>query len=91
MGPEKLAPIIMLVLLVSTSFDKTAAMLGRRYWRWLHWTGSHFFWISFLVAYGKRAEGSLFYSSLTAFVLSAFVVRMTAFALMTLRRRNLPA
>lgn len=56
-------------------------MLGRRAWKALHWTGSYFFWASFLAAYGKRAEGSVFYSSLTAFVLLAFLIRLAPAAL----------
>jgi methionine sulfoxide reductase heme-binding subunit len=38
----------------ATSFDRSAAWLGRVWWARLHTWGSHYLWLSFLVANGKR-------------------------------------
>lgn len=43
-----------IVLMGLTSFDRTAAWLGPKAWSRLHTWGSHFLWLSFLVAYARR-------------------------------------
>lgn len=87
-GLEKLVPIVLLALMMATSFDRTAAMLGRRAWKALHWTGSYLFWVAFLAAFGGRAWGSAFYSAITAFILVAYLIRITSFVVTRSRRRR---
>lgn len=43
-----------IVALALTSFDRSAAWLGPRGWRALHWIGGYYIWISFIVTNGKR-------------------------------------
>ena len=76
LGLEKLAPVIMLFLLMATSFDRTAAMMSRRAWKVLHLVGTHFFWFLFLITFGGSAPGSAFYSAFTAFVILTMLVRL---------------
>ena len=87
-GPEKLVPIVMLALLVATSFDRSAALLGPRLWKWLHWSGSYFFWASFLAAFGGRAPGSVFYSMITLFIVFTFVIRLAAFMVIRSQKKG---
>jgi hypothetical protein len=45
----------LLVAMTATSFDRSAAWLGRQSWQRLHGFGAHVLWLIFLVAEGKRA------------------------------------
>lgn len=45
---------LFIILMGATSFDRTAAWLGRVWWGRLHTWGMHYLWFSFLVANGKR-------------------------------------
>src|SRR5690242_17280836 len=45
---------VFIALMTATSFDASAAWLGPRLWRRLHWLGSYYICISFLVGFGKR-------------------------------------
>lgn len=45
---------VWLWLMGATSFDRSAAWIGRAAWARLHTWGSHYLWLSFMVAYGKR-------------------------------------
>jgi methionine sulfoxide reductase heme-binding subunit len=44
-----------ILLMAATSFPWAVAALGGRWWGVLHRVGVHYLWISFLVAFGKRA------------------------------------
>ncbi|MBW2243718.1 MAG: hypothetical protein JRH01_17175 [Deltaproteobacteria bacterium] len=79
-GPEKLAPILLLVLMMATSFDRTAAMLGRRAWKAVHLVGTYFFWFAFFVSFAGRALDSAFYSGWTALLVLTMAIRLAALA-----------
>src|SRR5262245_47320015 len=49
---------VFIALMAATSFDRTASWLGPRAWRILHWTGSWYIALSFLLAFGKRIPGN---------------------------------
>lgn len=59
----------------ATSFDRTAAWLGRTWWSRLHTWGSHYLWFSFLVANGKRIPHDPVYLFPVLLLLAALVWR----------------
>ncbi len=69
---------VFIVAMAATSFDQTAAMIGPRAWRLLHTVGAWYIWLSFVVAYGKRAPLSAFYWPFFAIVIALLVVRLMA-------------
>lgn len=89
-GLEKLIPILLLALMMATSFDRTAAMLGRRAWKALHLVGTHFFWLAFFVSFAGRARDSAFYSGWTALLALTMVIRLTAIAVRFKQKRAAP-
>lgn len=52
---------LFIAALAVTSFDKIAALLGRRNWQRLHWLGAHYIWLQFSVSFARRAPGDAFY------------------------------
>jgi DMSO/TMAO reductase YedYZ heme-binding membrane subunit len=46
---------VFVLLMGATSFDRTAALLGPRHWRWLHLVGGYYLSLIFLQAEAKRA------------------------------------
>ncbi len=62
--------------LAATSFDRTAAMLGRRNWQRLHWFGTHYLWLQFVVSFARRAPADPFYWPLAACALALVAVRL---------------
>jgi DMSO/TMAO reductase YedYZ heme-binding membrane subunit len=44
-----------IVAMAVTSFDRTAAWLGARRWKLLHVAGSYYVWMSFAIAFARRA------------------------------------
>jgi sulfoxide reductase heme-binding subunit YedZ len=69
-----------IVAMVATSFDRTAAMLGPRAWRVLHWTSTHFIWLSFVATFGKRAGANPAYWSFIAILLGVMALRLIAWS-----------
>jgi putative exporter of polyketide antibiotics len=67
-----------IVTMVATSFDRTAAMLGPRAWRVLHWTSAHFIWLSFMVTFGKRTGANPAYWGFIAILLAIMALRLLA-------------
>jgi methionine sulfoxide reductase heme-binding subunit len=65
-----------IVAMAVTSFDATAAWLGRRAWKILHTTGAWYLWLVFLLSYVSRAVHDTHYWIGVAVVLSALVVRV---------------
>lgn len=61
-----------------TSFDRTAAWLGPRAWRMLHWVGGYYLLISFLFANGKRIGASPFYGVPVVLLLIVLLLRILA-------------
>lgn len=64
--------------MVLTSFDRTAAWVGPRAWRTLHWVGGYYILISFLFANGKRIGMSPLYGVPVALMLVVPLLRVLA-------------
>jgi methionine sulfoxide reductase heme-binding subunit len=76
-----------IVAMVATSFDRTAAVLGPRAWRALHWTSVYFIWLSFVVTFGKRAGANPAYWSFIAILLAVMALRLLAWRRSSARTR----
>jgi methionine sulfoxide reductase heme-binding subunit len=63
--------------MAATSFDRSAAWLGRRRWRILHTTGMYYLWFIFTVSYVPRAATSPTYAPLALLALGALAFRLT--------------
>jgi hypothetical protein len=88
---------LMIVLMAATSFDRSAAWLGRRRWRLLHVVGVYWIWIIFANSYTSRAvmaiargSESLAYVPVTILVWAMLGVRVAA-ALRARRRASAAA
>jgi methionine sulfoxide reductase heme-binding subunit len=64
-----------ILAMVATSFDTTAAWLGRRAWKILHTTGVWYLWLVFLLSYASRAVHDPHYWIGVGAVLAALAVR----------------
>lgn len=67
---------LFILLMGLTSFDRTAAWLGRVWWARLHTWGLHYLWFSFLVANGKRLAAHPEYALPTLLLLAALGWRL---------------
>ncbi|MDR7375762.1 hypothetical protein J2X19_000420 [Rhodoferax ferrireducens] len=65
-----------IVAMAATSFDRSAAWLGPRAWRWLHLGGMYFLWVSFMVTFGKRLPQSGAYAVPVLILLAALGLRL---------------
>ena len=74
---------VFIILMVVTSFDRSAALLGRRSWRWLHVSGMWYLWMSFALNFGKRIPLGAGYVVPVSFILLALLLRLWA-----MRRRG---
>lgn len=45
---------VVIALMAATSFDRTAALVGARAWRWIHTGGAWYMCLSFALNFGKR-------------------------------------
>lgn len=61
-----------------TSFNRTAAMLGPRAWRWLHSAGAWYIWMSFVFTFGKRAVMNIDYLPAMVLIFVALGIRILA-------------
>lgn len=77
---------ILIIAMTLTSFNRTAAWIGPRWWRYVHTAGIHFLFIIFLVSYGGRAVQSVFYLPLALLLVAACSLRFLA----ALGRRKQP-
>ena len=66
---------VFVLLMGATSFDRSAAWLGRRRWRMLHLVGGYYLALIFLQAEAKRAAGP-FYWPFLAIVIAALGARL---------------
>lgn len=64
--------------MTATSFERGAAWLGPRAWRWLHTGGTHVVWLVFLVAEGKRAAHDAAYWPAVALLLLVMGLRLAS-------------
>nr|WP_315234419.1 hypothetical protein [uncultured Albidiferax sp.] len=65
-----------IVAMAATSFDRSAAWLGPRAWRWLHLGGMYLLWVSFMVTFGKRLPQSGAYAVPVLILLAALGLRL---------------
>ncbi len=84
-GPDGLITLIgggtaflLLYAMVFTSFDRTAAWLGSRWWRRLHKTGMHYFWFIFFLDYVLPAFSRPHYIPFALPVVGAMSIRIAA-------------
>jgi hypothetical protein len=77
---------LLLIAMVFTSFDRTAAWLGEQRWDWLHRLGLHYVWVIFAFTYGGAAVvgGRLF-------PIVAIVALLAALGLRILARSRAPS
>ncbi|AZO77616.1 MULTISPECIES: hypothetical protein [unclassified Bosea (in: a-proteobacteria)] len=67
---------LVILAMAATSFDRTAALIGRVAWRRLHLFGAWYIWLSFMVTFGKRAQLDMAYWPFIAALLSAAALRL---------------
>ena len=71
---------IFIGLMTLTSFDRPAKLLGHRFWKILHGTGSYYLWIAFSVAFSKRIAGNPgFYAPITVILVMALLLKLGAY------------
>jgi methionine sulfoxide reductase heme-binding subunit len=71
---------VFIVLMVATSFDRSAAWLGARAWRRLHTAGMYYIWLIFLQSYLPRALRSPVYAPFVIILLAALGLRLATIA-----------
>jgi DMSO/TMAO reductase YedYZ heme-binding membrane subunit len=70
---------LLLAGMTVTSFDRTAAWLGRTWWRRLHLAGSYLLWLVFLQSYvGRAIRQSVLYAPLALAFVAALALRLWA-------------
>lgn len=69
---------VFLYLMTATSFDRSAAWIGRRAWLVLHRTGAYYLWFVFFVTYLPSARHSAFYVPHVLTLLAAMGLRTVA-------------
>ena len=74
---------VFIILMVATSFDKTAALMGGRAWRTLHSFGMWYLCLSFALNFGKRIPLGSAYALPVALIALAILLRLLA-----MRRRG---
>jgi sulfoxide reductase heme-binding subunit YedZ len=70
----------LLLVMTVTSFDRTAAWLGRRTWSALHTVGALYLWGTFLTAFATRARHTPGYWLPVALAVAAMVLRIAGWA-----------
>jgi methionine sulfoxide reductase heme-binding subunit len=67
---------LLIILMTITSFQRPAAILGRRNWRILHTVGMYYLWLSFMVAFSERLlESWLLYFPFFSVLSLALILR----------------
>jgi sulfoxide reductase heme-binding subunit YedZ len=66
---------VFIIAMAATSFDASAAWIGRRAWKTLHSTGAWYLWLVFLLSYASRAVHDPHYWVGVAAVLGGLAVR----------------
>lgn len=67
---------LVIAAMAATSFDRTAALIGRIAWRRLHLFGAWYIWLSFMVTFGKRAQLDMAYWPFIGALLAAGALRL---------------
>jgi len=78
---------LFILAMAATSFDASAAWIGRRAWTILHSVGSYYLWISFAIAFGKRSLQGPVYPAAVCLLVLALGLRYGA-ALQRARRQR---
>jgi len=65
-----------ILLMVATSFDRTARLIGARTWRMLHWTGANYLWLIFLNGFASRAPAQPLYRAPVALLAAVMLLRV---------------
>ena len=66
----------LLATMTATSFDRTAAAIGRRAWRVLHLAGGYYLLFQFTVSFGKRIPDMPLYALFLIPLIAVFALRM---------------
>ena len=69
---------LLILAMVATSFDRSAAWLGPRGWKLLHASGIAYLWISFALNFGKRMGQGPFYIFAFSLLVAALALRVAA-------------
>ena len=69
-----------IIAMSATSFDRTAALIGPRAWRALHFVGGYYVWFQFMVSFGKRVPTMPLYAAFLLPLLIVMALRMIAMA-----------
>ena len=80
---------LFLAAMAATSFDRASALIGTRAWSLLHRVGAWYIWLSFAVAFGRRAAIDPVYWPAMLLIAAALVIRILAWVRM--RRQVLRA
>jgi len=78
---------VLIAAMVATSFDRTAAWLGPKWWRRLHVTGNYFVWLIFTLNFVGLTVQDVSYWPFAAYALAILVVRLLGIK----RSRGAPA
>lgn len=68
---------LFILLMLATSFDRTAALVGRRAWTALHRTGMALLWLAFTAGVALKAPSSWAHAALTVLLVAALVLRLS--------------
>jgi DMSO/TMAO reductase YedYZ heme-binding membrane subunit len=69
---------VFIAAMAATSFDRTAAWIGRRAWRRLHTVGAYYVWAIFVLSYVPRAVMAPAYAPLALVLFAALGLRLAA-------------
>lgn len=67
---------VLVAAMTATSFDATAALIGRRAWRALHTFGVYYLWVVFFATSAPKVTSEVAAVPLTALLLAAMLVRL---------------
>ena len=79
---------LFLLALTVTSFDRTAAWIGRTWWSRLHRTGSWWIWLIFAGNYGSKITRGPGFAAAAALIAAAAGLRLAAWLRARRRRRR---
>ncbi len=75
--PLAILGYLFLIAMTITSFERPAALLGKRAWKILHTAGMHFFWLAFTVEFSLRIPKFMFiYLPLVTLLVLAMILRV---------------
>ena len=69
---------LFIAAMAATSFDRAPALIGARSWSLLHRVGAWYIWLSFAVAFGRRAAIDPAYWPAMLLIAAALVIRFLA-------------